>query len=75
MIEEKKDLIKEYITENECGCVCNGEIFSCDTCNNFESCYIEAEIKCNDDYNNFFARAVDYGGYGNEEDFWEQIFS
>lgn len=72
-MEEKKELIREYITEDECRYMCCNKKFDCETCTNFEDCYVEAEIRCNDDFNNGFAKAVNYGGYCNEEDFWGQI--
>ena len=75
MFEEKKELIVEYITEAECISMCNLMPFSCNKCVNFDNCCIEAEIRCNDDFNNGFAKAVNYGGYCNEEDFWEQMFN
>lgn len=73
MFEDKMELIKEYITEDECSHMCHGKLFGCEECINFEDCYVEAEIRCADDFNNGFARAVDYGGCSNEEEFWEQI--
>lgn len=69
MMEEKMDLIKEYITEEECSCECDYEVFDCKSCSNFEECYMKAEIKCNTD----FAESIDYGGYNTAEDFWEQF--
>jgi hypothetical protein len=53
--------------------MCDKNTFNCEVCNNFEDCYVEAEIRCYDDFNNVFAKAVDYDGYYNEEDFWEQM--
>lgn len=69
MIEEKMDLIREYITEEECNFECDDEMFDCKLCSNFEECYLKAEIRCNTD----FAESVDYGGYNTAEDFWEQF--
>jgi hypothetical protein len=72
-IEEKINLIREHISKKECMYMCDKNTFNCEVCNNFEDCYVESEIRCNDDFNNVFAKAVDYGGYCNEEDFWEQM--
>lgn len=68
-IEEMKDLIKEFITEEECNYDCDDEMFNCESCSNFEECCMKAEIRCNVE----FAESVDYGGYNTAEDFWEQI--
>lgn len=68
-MEEKMDLIKEYITEEECGYMYDIEVFSCESCSNFEDCYMKAEIRCNVE----FAENIDYGGYNIAEDFWEQF--
>lgn len=63
------ELIKEYITEEECMFDRDNEIFDCESCSNFDECYMKAEIRCNTE----FAESVDYGGYNTEEEFWEQI--
>jgi hypothetical protein len=68
-IEEKKSLIKGYITEEECNYDCDDEIFDCESCSNFKECCMKAEIRCNVE----FAESMDYGGYDTPEDFWEQI--
>lgn len=75
MFNEKKTLIIEYIEENECKYICDKNKFNCENCNNFDDCHMEAEIRYNDDFNNRFARAVNFGGYNNEEDFWEQLLN
>ena len=69
MNEDKMELIKEYITEEECVFDCDNEMFDCESCSNFDECYMKAEIRCNTE----FAESVDYGGYNTEEEFWEQI--
>lgn len=69
MIEEKKELIREYITEDECRYDCDDEMFECESCSNFDECCMKAEIKCDRE----FAESVNYGGYSTEEEFWEQI--
>lgn len=74
-MKENIDLIKEYISEEECRYICFEKLFNCDNCANYEECYLEAEIKCNDDFNNVFAKSVDYGGYNNQDDFWEQLLN
>lgn len=66
---EKKDLIEEYITEKECEYMCDDELFNCDFCSNLEECYMKSCERCDIE----FAESVDYGGYDNEEDFWEQF--
>lgn len=71
---EMKILIKENINKEECDYMCDNEAFNCDECSNFEECYIMAKVRCNDDLNNIFAESINYGGYDNAEDFWEQIF-
>lgn len=75
MNEEKKDLIMEYITEDECSYSCDNKLFNCDLCSSFEECYIIADNKCNEEFNDVFAESVDYGGYNNEEEFWEQLMN
>lgn len=72
-IEEKMNLIKEYITEKECNYIRSKHMFDCEHCINFEDCFIEADIRQNDDFNSVFAKMIDYGGYSNEDDFWEQL--
>ena len=71
---EKIKLIIEYITEEDCGCICEQGLFNCNVCSKLEDCYIKAEVKCNDDYNYTFAESIDYGGYQTEEEFWNEIF-
>lgn len=66
---EKKSLIKDYITEEECNYMCDSAMFKCESCGNFEECYMKADTKCNIE----FAKNVGYGGYNTEEDFWEQL--
>lgn len=73
VMDEKKDLIREYITEEECKCMCDKKTFDCNNCNNFNDCCIEADMRCNDDFNNVFTELIGYGGYDNKDDFWEQL--
>lgn len=70
MIDEKKSLIKEYITEDECNYMYDGEIlFDCLSCSCFEECYAKSCERCNSE----FVKSIDYGGYNSEESFWEQF--
>ena len=69
-MDEKKNLIITYITEDECCYMNDCELFDCDSCGSLEECYMEACERCNVE----FAESVDYGGYANEEDYWSQIF-
>ena len=73
IIEEIIDLIQEYITEEECLHAQNNEMYCCLCCDNFENCCMETKIRYNDDFNNVFAQSIDYGGYDNEDEFWEQL--
>ena len=69
MFEEKKSLIMDYITKEECEYICDDIQFNCHSCSCFEECYMKSCERCNCD----FAESVNYGGYNTEEDFWEQI--
>ena len=69
-MDEKEILIKEYITEEECSYMYDGNSkFDCTSCTCLEECYMKACERCDVE----FAESVNYGGYDNEEDFWEQI--
>lgn len=68
-MNEKKNFIKEYITENECVYMYDNAVFDCDSCSCFEDCYIKSCEKCNSE----FADSVNYGGYDTKETFWEQV--
>lgn len=69
MIDEKKELIREYIAEDECNYLRDESLFECDACSCFEECYMKSCERCDRE----FAESVDYGGYRTEEEFWEQI--
>lgn len=69
MFEEKKDLIKEYITKEECDYMSDDSLFNCFSCSCLEECYMKSCERCNSE----FAESVNYGGYNTEDDFWEQI--
>lgn len=69
MFEEKKELIVEYITENECNFMRDELPFDCESCSCFEECYMKSCERCDEE----FAESVNYGGYDTAEDFWEQI--
>ena len=68
-MNEKKEFIKEYITEQECGYMCDDVIFECESCSCFEDCYMKSCEKCDSE----LAHSVNYGGYDTEEVFWEQV--
>lgn len=68
-IDEKKNLIKDCITKEECEYMCDDTLFNCDSCSSCEECYTKSCQRCNDTY----AKSINYGGYNTEEDFWEQI--
>ena len=69
MIEEKKNLIKNYITKDECNYMADDISFDCDFCSCFEECYMKSRERCNRE----FSKSVEYSGYNTSEDFWEQI--
>lgn len=73
IIEEKINLIKEYIDEEECILIRGSGLFDCCGCVHFEECYIKAENECNNDINHATAYAINYGGYETEEDFWSEL--
>lgn len=68
-MDEKKRLIKDNISEEECSYMCDDEPFNCVSCSCLEECCMKAEIRCDSD----FAASINYGGYDTEETFWEQI--
>lgn len=68
-MDVKKNLIKEYITKEECDYMCDEARFDCAHCSCFEDCYMKSCERCN----NEFANNIEYGGYNNSEDFWEQL--
>lgn len=57
--------IKQFIEEDECS-----ENFNCNSCSDAEYCYMESNTRCN----NEFAESIDYGGYDNAEQFWENLY-
>ena len=48
-MNEKKMLIAEYVSQTECDDLCSPHNISCqcDYCNNFDGCYMMANIRCN----------------------------
>lgn len=68
-MNEKKNFIKEYITESECNYMCDDITFNCDFCSCVEDCYFESCARCDSE----LANNVNYGGYNTEETFWEQF--
>ena len=69
MNDEKKDLIMDYITEDECCNMCDKELYDCVSCSSLEDCYMNSCVRCNSEY----VESIDYGGYNNEEEFLEQL--
>ena len=69
MFEEKKELIMEYITKDECDYLRDESLFECDACSYIDECYMKSCERCDRE----FAESVGYGGYNTEEEFWEQI--
>lgn len=70
MNDGKKNLIIDYITEDECNYMCDDALYNCDSCSNLEDCYMYSCDRCNKD----FIKNTNYGGYTTEEEYWEQIF-
>lgn len=68
-MDEKINLIKDNITEEECEFMCDDELYNCVSCNSFNECYMKSKIKCDSD----FAIGINFEGYNTEDDFWEQI--
>ena len=73
IMNEKKNLIIEYISEEECVYMCKNGLFNCYDCNNLNECYMNAETKYNDELNRCFAESVTYGGYDTAEEFWSEL--
>ena len=82
---EMKQLIIEYIDEEECARTKNTDIYNCENCNCIEECFKKAKIEikkskhlehcCGDcDDNDIFAESINYGGYKTEDDFWNELF-
>lgn len=69
MDSEKKILILDYITEEECSFENDAEIFDCASCSSIEDCYLKSCERCNSEY----VKSIEYGGYHTEEMFWESI--
>lgn len=66
---EKKLLIKNYVSKEQCSYWMDSEIFSCDSCSNLNECYSYANTICNSE----FIKDINCGGYDTEEIFWEQL--
>lgn len=75
MEEEKIELIKEYISEEECLSTRGKGLFDCHNCEYLNECYTSAKSEYNNcDYtNHVFADAINFGGYDTEEDFWNEL--
>ncbi len=63
-IEEMLDLIEAYDVEYD-GC---GQI-GCSDCSYLENCYHVARQKEDSEW----ARLINYGGYDNEDEFWDEL--
>lgn len=78
-MDEKISLISEYIDEEECGYMCDDNLFDCASCSFFEKCYTLSCERCDDDLGcsnddfDGFAETINYGGYKNAEEFWNEI--
>ena len=72
-IFEKRELIMEYIDEEECIHMCTNRLYDCYICDHLEECYENAEIEQNDEMNYVYAEAVNYGGYESAENFWSDL--
>lgn len=68
-LNEKKNFIKDYITENECNYMCDNIVFECETCSCFVDCYMESCMRCS----RYFADSATDDDYNAEDDFWEQF--
>lgn len=68
-MNEKKNLITEYITEDECNYNGDSDLFDCENCSSLEECYMRSCVICDIEY----AESIDYGGCDSEESFWEQF--
>lgn len=71
MNEEKKKLIMDYITEDECSYMHDDALYNCTSCSNLEDCYMSSCERCNKE----FMKNNDCGGYTTEENYWEQILN
>lgn len=76
--EEKKNLIIEYIFEEECIYICKIGLYHCETCSHFEECYAKAKIediknRHFDDSFDDFAEVINYGGYKTADEFWNEL--
>lgn len=74
-MNEKKNLIIEYIDEEDCVRVHKEDLYNCEVCEHFNECYEKAqneEIEF-DNYSNDFAKTINYGGYETAEEFWNEL--
>lgn len=69
-MNEKENLIMNYITKEECNYMCSDKLFDCKNCDSLEECYMRACEKCNSE----FASNINYCDYNTEDNFWEQLF-
>lgn len=63
------DLIKEYLTIEDCEMLSGGNNFDCENCECSDECCSLANRRCDSEY----ADSVSYGGCDTEEEFWEQM--
>ena len=59
VLESMADLITDYISKRECKDNLIGNDYDCVNCGNIEECFMEANSRCNSEWN--------------ENEFWETI--
>lgn len=59
ILESMADLITDYISKRECKDNLIGNDYDCVNCGNIEECFMEANSRCNSEWN--------------EDEFWETI--
>ena len=64
-LEEKLEVIKDGDTYLKCADK------DCENCSDLEECYFCTNEELNDKY----AEALDYGGFDSAEEFWEQVYN
>lgn len=63
-IDEMIELIEKELSD----CELDND-FNCRECCDLEDCYVKASQKLSHE----FAESLNYGGYGSEEEFWENL--
>lgn len=64
-LEEKLEVIKYGEAYSKC------VDKDCENCSDLEECYSRTNEELNDKY----AKALDYGGFDSAEEFWEQVYN